>query len=318
MSPVRHLLRDDDFTPEEQAIILGLANRLAADNTIGATALRGTAIGLFFEQRSLRTRVSSEVACSWLGAHPVSLRGEEIHLDRGETLEDTARVVAAYFGLLLARVHDHDTLTSLSMPGVLPIVNGLSDQFHPLQAFADLLTLQQLWGNLKGRTLAYVGDGNNVAASLLLAGVMAGMRVAVASPPSCQIGEKTVATANRLAKVSGGEIFLTDDSSAAASGADALYTDVWISMGQENEKDKRSQALAPYCLDSRLLAAAAQDAWVLHCLPAHRGKEITAEVLDGPQSVVFQQARNRLPATAAVFWFLLAPEIAAGLVHEGS
>ncbi|MBX7158933.1 MAG: ornithine carbamoyltransferase [Acidimicrobiia bacterium] len=304
-APVRHFLRDDDITVEEQEAVLVAAERLARDPRAGAGLLSGTAIGLYFEKHSLRTRVSSEVAASRLGAHPVQLRREELQLARGETLEDSARVLAGYLGLLMGRVYDHATLSALAAPGTLPVVNGLSDRFHPLQVLADLLTMRMEWGaDLRERTLAYVGDGNNVAASLLLGGAMAGLRVVVAAPSGYAPDGGVVAEAMAIAATTGGDVAVTEDASEAADGADVLYTDVWTSMGMEGEEETRRDAFAGFRLDAGLVARARPDVVVLHCLPAHRGEEIAADVIDGPHSRVFAQAHNRLPATAALFLML--------------
>ncbi|MFN8103173.1 MAG: ornithine carbamoyltransferase [Acidimicrobiia bacterium] len=307
-TPVRHFLRDDDLSVEEQRSVLVAAERLARDPRAGAGLLAGTAIGLYFEKHSLRTRTSSEVAAARIGAQPVQLRREELQLARGETPEDSARVLAGYLGLLLGRVYEHATLAALAAPGVLPIVNGLSELFHPLQVLADLLTLRMEWGDdVAERTLAYVGDGNNVASSLLLGGAMAGLRVVVASPPGYAPDAGVVAEAMAIAATTGGDVAVTEDPAEAADGADVVYTDVWTSMGMEGQESARRDAFAGFGVDAGLVARARRAAVVLHCLPAHRGEEITADVLDGPRSRVFLQAHNRLPATAALFLFLAAP-----------
>lgn len=317
MTDCRHLLRDDDLDAAEQAVIVSAAQRLAEAPAAAAGVCAGTAVALLFEKPSLRTRVSSEVACARIGATPLRLTSDELQLARGETPEDTARVLAGYVGLLSARVYDHALLEALASVGVLPIVNALSDRFHPLQALADLLTLRQCFGpSVRGRTLAYVGDGNNVAASLLLAGALAGLRVVVACPDGYRPEADVLRRAGELAAASGGAAEVTDDPRAAVADADAVYTDVWTSMGQEGEEAERVAALEPYRLDAALLAAAPAHAVVMHCLPAHRGEEITADVLEGPRSVVFRQAHNRLPATAAAFLWLLSPSAAEALAAD--
>jgi ornithine carbamoyltransferase len=315
----RHLLRDDDLDAAEQAVIIAAAQRLAAEPAAAAGVCAGTAVALLFEKPSLRTRVSSEVACARIGATPVRLTTDELQLARGETPEDTARVLAGYIGLLSARVYDHSLLEALASVGALPIVNALSDRFHPLQALADLLTLRQCFGpSVRGRTLAYVGDGNNVAASLLLAGALAGVRVIVACPDGYRPESVVLARAQDLAAASGGAAEVTDDPRAAVADADAVYADVWTSMGQEGEEAERVAALSPYRIDETLLAAAPPHAVVMHCLPAHRGEEIAADVLEGPRSVVFRQAHNRLPSTAAAFLWLLSPAAAEALATDSS
>lgn len=305
---VRHLLRDDDLTPDEQDLVLRLAERLSADSRAALGLQAGTAVGLYFEKPSLRTRVSADVACMRIGAHPVLLRQDELQVGHRETVDDTARVLGGYLGLLMARVFSHETLEALTAPEAMHIVNGLCDRFHPLQALADLLTLRQEWGSVAGRTLAYVGDGNNVASSLLLAGAMAEMHVVVATPAGYEPESSIVADATALARVSGGEVSVIEDPHEAAIGADVLYTDVWTSMGQEDEQVARMQAFGHHRISAELVAHAREGAVVLHCLPAHRGEEITAEVLEGPASRVFPQAHNRMPAAAAAFLFLLDPD----------
>lgn len=309
MTDARHYLRDDDITIEDQAVVLAAAHRLARDPGAAAGILAGTGIGLYFEKHSLRTRASSEVAAARLGATPVVLRREELQLARGETAQDTTRVLAGYLGMLMGRVHSHATLEAMAEPGLLSIVNGLSDRFHPLQVLADLLTMRMEWGpDIAERTLAYVGDGNNMAASLLLGGAMAGLRVVVAAPPGYAPDGSVVAEAMAIAATSGGDVVVTEDPGEAVDGADAVYTDVWTSMGMEGEEDARRSAFAGFGVDAALMRLARPDAIVLHCLPAHRGEEISAEVIDGLQSRVFLQAHNRLPAAAALFLFVCARE----------
>ena len=319
MSAVRHLLRDDDLDAAEQEIVVAAADRLVDEPSAASGTCAGTAVALLFEKPSLRTRVSSEVACTRIGAVPLRLTSDELQLARGETPEDTARVLAGYVGLISARVYDHAMLEALASVDALPVVNALSDRFHPLQALADLVTMRRHFGApLRGRTLAYVGDGNNVAASLLLAGAIAGLRVVVGCPDTYRPAADVVARATALAAGSGGAVEVTDDPRAAVADADAVYTDVWTSMGQEGEEARRNAALAPYRLDATLLAAAPAHAVVMHCLPAHRGEEITADVLEGDRSVVFTQAHNRLPATAAAFLWLLDPDAAARCAAGGA
>lgn len=313
MSRVRHFLRDDDLSPADQGLVLDAAARLAEAPHLASEALRSDAIGLLFEKPSLRTRVSSEVACARLGATPVHLRTDELQLSRGESAEDSVRVLVGYLSLLMARVREHGFLEDLARPDVLPIVNGLSDRFHPLQSLADLLTLRQELGTLAGRRMAFVGDGNNVASSLMLASAMAGLGLVVATPEAYRPPEDVVDRAIELAAASGAEVRLTTDPVDAVKEADAVYTDVWTSMGQEDEEAQRRRDLWPYQVNAELIAQAPASAIVLHCLPAHRGDEITDDVLDSERSRVFGQAHNRLPATAALFLFLLEPSLAGRL-----
>ncbi len=259
---------------------------------VGAEGLAGRSIALVFERPSTRTRISFEVGIVELGAHPVVLRGDEMQLSRGESVEDTARVLSRFVDAIVIRSGSHDVVSALAEAAEVPVVNGLTPLHHPCQALADLLTMRERFGDLQGLRLAYVGDGNNVARSLAIVGELAGVEVVVAAPAGYQLEE-------------GHEVKLTDDPRAAAADADALYTDVWISMGDEDEARRRAD-LAPYQLDADLLAVAKDSAIVLHCLPAHPGEEITAEVLYGERSAVWDQAENRLHAQKALLEMLLA------------
>ncbi len=292
----RHVLDVDDLGPEGLAAVLALADRDPADLP---PLLSGVGVALVFEKPSNRTRNSTEMATVALGGHPVYIQGPEVGIDTRETAADVARTLACYHGIICARVMDHGTLArmtdALDAGGVgVPVVNLLSDRAHPCQALADLLTLRQLFGaeSLAERTLAYVGDANNVWRSLALAASMAGMTTRVASP----VGFGPSGADVGLVRSFGGELEVTADPFEAVSGVDAVYTDVWTSMGQEDEAEARLSAFAGFEVDSRLMATASPDAVVLHCLPAHRGEEISAAVVDGPQSVVWQQAGNRMHA----------------------
>ncbi|MDX6635728.1 MAG: ornithine carbamoyltransferase [Solirubrobacterales bacterium] len=258
----------------------------------GADPLAGRSVALVFERPSTRTRISFEVGVAELGAHPVVLRGDEMQLSRGESVGDTARVLSRFVDAIVIRSGSHETVAALAEAAEVPVINGLTPLHHPCQAIADLLTLRERFGDLQGLRLAYVGDGNNVARSLVLLGELAGVEVVVAAPAGYQLEE-------------GHEAKLTGDPRAAAAEADALYTDVWISMGDETEAERRRADLAPFQLDGDLLAAAKERAIVLHCLPAHPGEEITAEVLYGDRSAVWDQAENRLHAQKALLEMLL-------------
>jgi ornithine carbamoyltransferase len=260
---------------------------------LGADALAGRSVALVFERPSTRTRISFEVGVAELGGTPVVLRGDELQLSRGESIADTARVLSRYVDAIVIRSGSHEAVAELAGAAEVPVVNGLTPLHHPCQALADLLTLRERFGELAGLRLAYVGDGNNVARSLAIASEPAGIEVVVAAPPGYQLEE-------------GHGARLTDDPRAAAAGADALYTDVWVSMGDEAEAERRRSDLAPFRIDADLLAAAKGEAIVLHCLPAHPGEEITAEVLYGPRSAVWDQAENRLHAQKALLEMLLA------------
>jgi len=294
-------LEVDDIDPNQLATLLGRAAAWKVDPSEVPHLLAGRGVALLFEKPSARTRTSTEMAVFTLGGHPIVLRGEEIGLGERETVEDVSRTLASYCALIAARVFDHATLESMSGAVTVPVVNLLSDRAHPCQALADLLTLREVLGRIEGRRLVFVGDGNNVAASLAFAAALSGLELVVTSPPGFELDDEVVARARNL----GGTVELVSDPYEAVRGADALYTDVWTSMGQEAESEARRVAFAGYRIDAGLLAAAGQDAVVLHCLPAHRGEEITAEVLDGPRSVVWQQAENRMHAVRALIALLI-------------
>ena len=259
---------------------------------VGRDSLAGRSIALVFEKPSTRTRISFDVGVAELGAHGLMLRGDELQLARGESAGDTARVLSRYVDAIVIRSGSHEIVANLAEAAEVPVVNGLTPLHHPCQAIADLLTLRERFGDLQGLRLAYVGDGNNVARSLAILGELAGVEVVVAAPDGYQLEE-------------GHGAKLTADPRAAAAGADALYTDVWVSMGDEEEAARRRADLAPFRLDADLLAAASERAIVLHCLPAHPGEEITAEVLYGERSAVWDQAENRLHAQKALLEMLL-------------
>ncbi|HVD41079.1 MAG TPA: ornithine carbamoyltransferase [Solirubrobacterales bacterium] len=259
---------------------------------VGRDSLAGRSIALVFERPSTRTRISFDVGVAELGAHGVMLRGDELQLARGESTGDTARVLSRFVDAIVIRSGSHEVVAELADTAEVPVVNGLTPLHHPCQALADLLTMRERFGDLQGLRLAYVGDGNNVARSLAILGELAGVEVVVAAPEGYQLEE-------------GHGAKLTADPRAAADGADALYTDVWVSMGDEEEAQRRRADLAPFRLDGDLLAAASERAIVLHCLPAHPGEEITADVLYGERSAVWDQAENRLHAQKALLEMLL-------------
>jgi ornithine carbamoyltransferase len=269
------------------------ARKAGRGDRLGADSLAGRSIALVFEKPSTRTRISFEVGVAELGANPIVLRGDEMQLSRGESPADTARVLSRYVDAIVIRSGSHETVAELAAGAEVPVVNALTPLHHPCQALADLLTLRERRGDLAGQRLAYVGDGNNVARSLTIAGELAGVEVVVAAPPGYQLEQ-------------GHEAKLTADPRDAAAGADAIYTDVWVSMGDEEEAARRRADLAPFRVDADLLAAAKDDAIVLHCLPAHPGEEITAEVLYGNRSAVWDQAENRLHTQKALLELLLA------------
>jgi ornithine carbamoyltransferase len=296
----RHYLSVDDLSPQELTDLLALSAEVKAQPETYAGRLTGRTIALIFEKPSTRTRVSFEVGVFQLGAHAVVLSSSELQLGRGETIEDTGRVLSRYVDGIVLRTFEQERLEVLAAAASVPVVNALSDFEHPCQALADLLTVRERLAGPAGRTLAYLGDGNNVAHSLLLGGAKAGMTVRVATPPGFEPIPQVVQRAEAIAAETGGAVQITNDPVAAVTGANVLYTDVWASMGQEAESDERALVFPAYQLDQKLLDLADPAAIVLHCLPAHRGQEITAEVMDGPRSAVWDQAENRLHTQKAL------------------
>ncbi|WP_018635620.1 ornithine carbamoyltransferase [Parafrankia elaeagni] len=309
----RHFLLDTDLTSSEQAALLDLADQLKATRRQRGSGLRpldGRSVALIFEKPSTRTRLSFDVAVAELGGHPIVIDSASTQLGRGETIEDTAAVLSRYVDAIVIRTFEQSRVERMAAAATVPVVNALSDHAHPCQALADLQTIRELRGRLAGLTLAYLGDGNNVAHSLMLAGALAGMRVHVASPPGYEPIGQVVRQANEIGAVTGGEALVMHDAHEAAADADVLYTDVWASMGQDGESETRALVFQPYRLDEKAVEAAQPDAIVMHCLPAHRDVEISAGVLDGPRSVVFDQAENRLHAQKALLSFLLGESVA--------
>jgi len=298
----RHFLADDDLTPAEQAEVLDLAAELKKSRFDGPRPLAGKAIAVVFEKPSTRTRLSFEIGVAELGAHPVVIDAQSTQLGRGETIEDTARVLSRYVSGIVIRTFGDDRIAALAAASSVPVVNALTDGFHPCQILADLQTVRERKGSTQGLVLTYLGDGaNNMANSYLVGGAMAGMEVRIGAPAGYQPDAAVVERARQY----GTTIVVTDDAKAAAEGADVLATDVWVSMGMSGA-EQRLADLAAYSLDDAALSLAKDDAIVLHCLPAHRGEEIAAAVIDGPQSVVWDEAENRLHAQKALLTWLLA------------
>ena len=297
----RSLLEIDDLDPARVAAVLdnALAWKAAPDQV--PNALTGKGVAALFEKPSARTRVSVEMAIATLDGHPIYIRPEEVGLDTRESVEDVARTLAGMCVAIAARVFDHRTLERMEAVVDVPIINLLSDRAHPCQALADLLTLREHFNRLEGLRIAYVGDGNNVAASLAFGAALSGMELVVASPEGYELDADVVARVRNL----GGTLELTGDPHDAVRGVDAIYTDVWTSMGQETERDQRLHAFAGFTVDEALLKGASPEAVFLHCLPAHRDEEVTAEVIDGPRSLVWPQAANRMHAARAVLVELL-------------
>ena len=301
----RHFLRDDDLRPAEQAQVLDLAKTMKKDR-FGARPLAGPkTVALLFDKPSLRTRVSFSVGVAELGGQPLEIDTTKTHIGRGETIADIARVLTRQVAAITWRTSGQDRIEELAGAATVPVINALTDEFHPCQILADLQTVTERLGPPAGRTLTYLGDGaNNMAHSYLLGGATAGMHVRVAAPPGYQPDQAIVAKAQRIAGQTGGSAAVLDDPALAAKGADVLATDVWVSMGMADAPERKA-ALAAYQVNDELLAVAAPGAIVLHCLPAHRGEEITAEVIDGRASVVWDQAENRLHAQKALLAWLV-------------
>jgi ornithine carbamoyltransferase len=301
----RDYLSVDDLSPEELFGVLDLSGKVKAHPGDVADALRRRSVAMIFEKPSTRTRVSFEVAIASTGAHPVALSSQELQLGRGETIEDTGRVLSRYVDAIVLRTFEQERLELLASAANVPVINALSDFEHPCQCLADLLTIREIKGELAARTLTYLGDGNNVTHSLLLGGAKAGMHVRVTTPPGFEPIPQIVQRATEIAEGTGGSVLLTNDPREAAAGADVLYTDVWASMGQEAESDERALVFPAYRLDQDKVDVARPDVTVLHCLPAHRGQEITDGVIDGPHSAVWDQAENRLHTQKALLLWLL-------------
>jgi ornithine carbamoyltransferase len=300
-----HFLTGEELSVAEQARLLTLARDIKARPERYRRRLEGRTLAMIFQKKSTRTRVSFEAGMFQLGGHALFLGADDIQIGRGETISDTARVLSRYVDLIMARVYAHADVGELAATSRVPVINGLSDLHHPCQVLADLQTIAERFGSLEGRHLAYVGDGNNMAHSLLLGCARAGMSVSVATPEGYACQSEIVERAHAQAAAFGQSIRITTRPVEAVTGADAVYTDVWASMGQEQEQARRLRDFAGFQVDAALMAHAKPSAIFLHCLPAHRGEEVSAEVCDGPQSVIFDEAENRLHAQKALMLMLL-------------
>jgi ornithine carbamoyltransferase len=301
----RDLLSVDDVSPAEFDVLMELSAKMKANPQDFRGRLDGRSVAVIFEKPSTRTRVSFEVGIHELGAHAVILSSTELQLGRGETIEDTGRVLSRYVHAIVLRTFEQERLEVLAGAADVPVVNALSDFEHPCQCLADLFTVREKRGDLAGLTLTYLGDGNNVTHSLLLGAAKMGMHMRVATPPGYEPIPQVVNRAEEIAEETGGSVLVTNDPEKASIGADVLYTDVWASMGQESEADARTLVFPAYRIDQAAVDRAAADVIVLHCLPAHRGQEISDEVIDGPHSAVLDQAENRLHTQKALLLFLL-------------
>lgn len=291
-----------DFTGQEIADMVNLGIDLKAKLKAGIPTpiLAGKSLGMIFQKSSTRTRVSFEVGMYQLGGQALFLSSNDLQIGRGEPIQDTARVLSRYLDAILIRTFSHKEVEDLAKYADIPVINGLTDDYHPTQVIADLITIQEHKGRLKGIKMAYVGDGNNMTHSLMIGGAKTGMEVVIAAPEGYQPNPEIVAQAQQYAAESGGSVTVLDDPKEAVAGADVIYTDTWASMGQEAEKEIRKKAFAGYQVDSALMALAKQDAIFMHCLPAYRDWEVTDEVMEGAQSVVFDEAENRLHAHKAI------------------
>ncbi len=302
----RHFLRDDDLSPEEQAEVLALAAELKKDPFARRPLEGPRGVAVIFDKNSTRTRFSFEVGIAQLGGHAVVVDGRSTQLGREETLEDTGKVLSRYVEAIVWRTFGQDRLTSMASGASVPVINALSDAFHPCQVLADLQTLAERKGGLKGLRLAYFGDGaNNMAHSLMLGGVTAGVDVTIAAPAGFEPDREFVAAAEKRGQLTGASVTVGTDAAEAAAGADVLVTDTWTSMGQEDDGLDRVAPFKPFQVNAELLSLADSEAVVLHCLPAHRGHEITDEVIDGPNSAVWDEAENRLHAQKALLVWLM-------------
>jgi len=304
---MKHLLSLNELTLEEIEKILKLSEKLKRQQKEGVTHhhLKGKSLGMIFTKSSTRTRVSFEVGMYQLGGYALFLSSNDIQIGRGESIYDTAQVLSRYIDGIMIRTFDHSDVEDLAKYGNIPVINGLTDLLHPCQILADLFTVYEHKGTLKGLKMAYLGDGNNIAHSLLYGCSKVGMDIAIGSPKGYQCDESIVSNAKDSAKISGSSVVITEDPIEAIKDADVVYTDTWVSMGQEAQKQERIKIFEPYKVDGNLFKKAKEDAIFLHCLPAYRGYEVTEEIIDGSQSVVFDEAENRLHAQKAVMAILM-------------
>jgi ornithine carbamoyltransferase len=310
----RHLISIHDLSAAEVAGLYRLAADVKANPGKYADALKQKSLGMIFEKSSTRTRVSFEVGMVQMGGHALFLSSRDIQLGRGEPISDTAQVLSRYVDGIMARTFAHQTVLDLAQYGTVPVVNGLTDDLHPCQGLTDYFTLLEVFGSLdalRGRKLAYIGDGNNMAHSLMFGGAKVGMDVAIASPKGYEVRPQYAEQARQDHQAAGTKLTLTNDPREAAEGASCIYTDVWASMGQEAEQQERLKAFHGFQVDGALMKGAKRDAVFLHCLPAHRGEEVSAEVADGPQSRIYDEAENRLHVQKAILlWAMAGHDIA--------
>jgi ornithine carbamoyltransferase len=304
---MKHLISLHDLNIDEFEQIFRLSEKLKRQLKEGVPhqLLKGKTLGMIFTKSSTRTRVSFETGMYQMGGYPLFLSANDIQLGRGETIYDTAQVLSRYVDGIMIRTYAHNDVIELAQYGTIPVINGLTDIMHPCQILADLFTINEHKGMLKGLKLAYIGDGNNIANTLLHGCAKVGMHISVASPEGYECDRQIVAEAIEDAKETGAEIELTNDPQKAIKDADVVYTDTWVSMGQEAEKQQRIEVFMPYQVDGKLFSLAKEDAVFLHCLPAYRGFEVTEDVIDGPQSLIFDEAENRLHVQKAIMALLM-------------
>jgi len=305
----RDLLDLNDLTPKEIETLIDRASYFKKNQLLNDASqhLRGKSVGLFFEKPSTRTRVAFEAAIVRLGGHPIFLSPNDTQAGRGETIADTAHVLSGYLHALVIRTFEQENLSAWAQSAKIPIINGLSNLCHPCQILADLLTIFERRGHLRGLNLAYIGDGNNIAHSLMEGGAMVGMNVTIACPKEYEPNPDVVRMATAIAEKNHSKMIVSNDPKKAVTDADILYTDTWVSMGYEGEGERRKVPFLPFQINQDMVNRAKQDCLVMHCLPAHRGEEITDEVMDGPNAVIFEQAENRLPMHQAILeWALYA------------
>lgn len=298
----RDFLTLADYSKDELEYLLELAADLKQQQKSGnmEEPLKGKTLGMIFEKSSTRTRVSFEAGIYQLGGTGLFLKSDDIQIGRGELISDTAKVLSGYLDGIMIRTFSQKDVEELAEHASIPVINGLTDSYHPCQVLADLLTIQEVKGSLKGVKVAYIGDGNNMAHSLMLGAAIMGMDVSIAAPEGYQPEQEITEKATSIARLQGGKVEVTDQPAVAVKQADVIYTDVWASMGQESEQIIREKKFAGFQVNKSLCSLANKDAVIMHCLPAHRGEEITAEIIDGKQSIVFQQAENRLHAQKAL------------------
>ena len=315
---MKDLLRTLDLSKADFKYLLNRSRKFKASPHGRRSLLAGESVCLYFTKPSTRTRISFEAAVSRLGGSAIVLGPNDMQLGRGETIEDTGRVISRFTRAFVTRTYRHEDVERFAKVLSVPVINALTDSHHPCQSVADMLTLLEHRGSLKHRRIAYFGDGNNVAISLMEAAALSGVDCAIATPKNYAISQKLVDEAREVAEANGAALQITEDPEEAARGADALYTDVWLSMGDDdNERAQRQRALQPYQVTRRLMGLAKPDAIFMHCLPAHRGEEVTEEVADGPQSVIFDQAENRLHTAVAILYALIEGKLTGRKNEDG-